>query len=515
MQHFLNSISRKYPDFIMQVTCETDNPMDGHPNENVAIAHLCDNGIVGMYRRTDSRDNVTDLFDCIGLFPLEGLAATWGEDCDQSWFDNPNWFYQFLLARHTSIYSFPGEWTEDSIKRMRVFNDWRKSPRILALLNEQVLPVYEGAAGANFGPWAWMFINDTKSQGLLLALDHQNTGVDGIVTNLRYLNPEKKYLVENITLTKNGFDYRFEGIYDGKTLQDPGFKINLASTPDRCAAFWFQEITSDKPAVLYADHHIVSYEERPDSDSVLHLTFKGTPNTNASIIVYKPQKQGTEQRQIMLDAQGLATADFYFVTVIEDIQTVTKRWKTEFSHYQFAKENAEPIILESDPVPTPKANEMNWALSSNGSKISASSVDNYANKQWGPNGCIDGDQSSNGWGNDKGWASLKGEPLPQFIEVEFAEPHSISRFIVTTYQDSNNMKSLLTWAVRNYDIVIWNDISSQWETIVVESYNRYCKTRVHELSSPITIKKFRVIVTKGSRNDNQARLLETEAWGEK
>jgi len=168
----------EYPDFIMQVTCEIDNP--AHPNppaqyqENVGLIHLADNGIVGMFRRTDTRDDVRDLFDCVGLFPLEGLLSTWGEDGSaQAWQDAPLWYYQFLLARHTTTYSMPDSWSPESIAHLRAFNDWRKNPRFKAVLNELMRPVYNGTDWQkNEGPWSWMFIDEKKTKALLFALNH-------------------------------------------------------------------------------------------------------------------------------------------------------------------------------------------------------------------------------------------------------------------------------------------------------------------------------------------------------
>lgn len=310
MKRYMNTITQQYPDFTMQVTCEIDNPMQGHENENVGLIHLADNGMVGMYLRTDRKDNVQDLFDSIGLFPLEGLCASWGD----MWLDSPNWYYQFLLARHNDIYSWPGGWSKESIARLGRFNAWRKSHRIGALLNMVVRPVYDGATSPYKGPWAWMFVNTDRSRGLLIAIDHKKTGVDGILPKLRWLDEHKSYLVEDISLHSDGFHYSFRGLCAGATLKSPGFPVNLSSYPDRCAAFWIQEAIPDRPQVLYADHRIANYSERTEGTS-LKVEAEGAPNTRVQIVVYKPGAKDVENRTFPLDSEGRATVAFDPTTI--------------------------------------------------------------------------------------------------------------------------------------------------------------------------------------------------------
>ena len=91
----------------MQVTCEIDNPAPTRqqiPGKCGACIHLADNGIVGMFRAHRQPAMMCGtLFDCVGLFPLEGLLSTWARmGALRPWQDTPLWYYQFLLARHTT-----------------------------------------------------------------------------------------------------------------------------------------------------------------------------------------------------------------------------------------------------------------------------------------------------------------------------------------------------------------------------------------------------------------------------
>jgi hypothetical protein len=177
MRRYINAVTHKCPDYLMHVTCEIDNPRwDGDLlSQNVGLAHLGDNAVIGSFRRTETADDVRDLFASVGLFPIEGELSTWGGDGigPDAWQDSPVWYYQFLLARHTMIYSWPADWSPESIKHLRAFNDWRKNPRMKAVLNELLRPVYFGAdTYKNEGPWAWMFTEENKSKAMLFAVNH-------------------------------------------------------------------------------------------------------------------------------------------------------------------------------------------------------------------------------------------------------------------------------------------------------------------------------------------------------
>ncbi|MCX6877637.1 MAG: hypothetical protein NTW21_28080 [Verrucomicrobia bacterium] len=69
-------------------------------------------------------DNVKDMFNVIGMFPLEGMLETYGEDRqDDVWRAKSGWFYEWLLGRHTSIYYLPNP-------RRKVMNARRSTSRM-------------------------------------------------------------------------------------------------------------------------------------------------------------------------------------------------------------------------------------------------------------------------------------------------------------------------------------------------------------------------------------------------
>lgn len=337
MRCYMNAIAHQNPDFIMQTTCEVDNPAgpgaaDSHGNQNVGLIHLADNGVAGMFRRTEYRDDVRDLFAAVGMFPLEGLLSTWGEDgnAQAAWKDSPLWYYQFLLAHHTSIYSWPGNWSEISVAHLRVFNDWRKNPRIKTLFNEPLRPVYNGADWLkNEGPWAWMFTDEPKTKALLIAINHLNLATNNaFAAKLRWLDASKTYLIEEITQTANGgFNYVFRGEYAGRQLVYEGLPIDLDDRPEPCAAFWIQEKTSaTKPQVLYADTAILDYTEKSAGDKFT-VAIIGATNCTATLFVHKPNKKlpGVEKREVNLGPTGRVTTEFDAGTVTDSEMPLTFR----------------------------------------------------------------------------------------------------------------------------------------------------------------------------------------------
>ncbi|MCX6865869.1 MAG: hypothetical protein NTV46_06545, partial [Verrucomicrobia bacterium] len=227
MRRYVNTITHKYPNYLLHITCEIDNPGLGKSRQNTGLAHLGDNAIIGTFNRAETGDDVRDLFSSFGQFPLEGELSTPGGDGgkETSWADSPMWYYQFLIARHTSIYSWPGDWSDASIAHLRVFNDWRKNPRIKAVLNEPFRPVFNGPDWLkNEGPWAWMFTDKQRTQALLIALNHLNISQqNAFAAKPRWLDAGKTYLIEEITQIPNGsFAYTYRGEATGAKLKNEG-----------------------------------------------------------------------------------------------------------------------------------------------------------------------------------------------------------------------------------------------------------------------------------------------------
>jgi hypothetical protein len=169
----------------------------------------------------------------------------------------------------------------------------------------------------------------------------------------------------------------------------------------------------------------------------------------------------------------------------------------------------------SDPIPTPAAGEVNWALAGRGAKAAASSVYDSGGGPWGPAGIIDGRRDKQDWGHGHGWASRRGQALPQWVEIQFPTPHDISRLVVITYHGDAPGDTAESWGVTDYHIQVWDEAAGGWKTVVEEDRARAMKTRVHPLEHPVRTTKFRIVITHVAADDSVARLLQLEAWGAK
>jgi hypothetical protein len=167
----------------------------------------------------------------------------------------------------------------------------------------------------------------------------------------------------------------------------------------------------------------------------------------------------------------------------------------------------------SDPIPAPAADEENWALASNGAKATASS--GLGGAENGPMGLIDGIRDDSKWMSGHGWASHPVHPQPQWVEIAFSRPRSVSRFVIINYSEKGDPSSVNTWGVENYDIEIWDPPSNSWKAVVSEKKNRVMTNRVHVLERPIRASRFRVVIKDVAPFDDIARLLQVEAWGKK
>jgi hypothetical protein len=165
----------------------------------------------------------------------------------------------------------------------------------------------------------------------------------------------------------------------------------------------------------------------------------------------------------------------------------------------------------AEPVPTPGAAELNWALAARGSRATASSESHHGGGRWPALGVIDGSRSTEKWGAGHGWASADDAALPQWVQVEFPEPRSVSCFVVFGFQAPK--ESARKWGVTDYTVDAWDDGAARWRTVAQAAGSRVMATRVHTLERPVTTKKFRLVISRVAPLDGVARLLQVEAWG--
>ena len=158
MRRYINTITHKYPDYLLHVTCEIDNP-GGDP--------LCARmwawrtwATTPSSARSTARKRATTSATC----SPRSACSRWKASCPRRGEGGTAKCRGPIRRCGTTSScwpatpaSIPGRATgpPESVAHLRVFNDWRKNPRIKAVLDELLRPVYNGPDWLkNEGPWA-------------------------------------------------------------------------------------------------------------------------------------------------------------------------------------------------------------------------------------------------------------------------------------------------------------------------------------------------------------------------
>ncbi|WP_164716577.1 carbohydrate-binding protein [Paenibacillus whitsoniae] len=296
VRNYLNDLVSRHPDFLGKLTSEVDlYPTQG--DRNIGLLHIADNGFVSS--KGDVDDKMKIAMYSFGYLPMNSVyygGSPTGKMED---------YYSLMLARVIKFNTDPGTWSASGMDLLKKFNDWRKNPRIKALTDQTTRPIYAGPNFDTSGPFAWMYMPDDKSKALVIATAAGETGVANDVTlNMRWLDSNKTYLVEDITMDDNGTStYKYKGRFTGAQLKSPGFSVNLAENTSRGKALWIQEDNGAGMQVLYADEKITSYTQNPGSSN-LTVNVTGTANTTGNIIVYDRTAHKTVTGSVTIGANG-------------------------------------------------------------------------------------------------------------------------------------------------------------------------------------------------------------------
>jgi hypothetical protein len=471
---YCNYISHKYPDILIRETCEFENLFKGGSASLMAIN---DNTVAGNFWGSSGGMYgkplfARDLFSYFGVFPAEGSLGYVGP----LQFDGSmGQMYQWLTARDIGIYTDPGLFSPEDIALVRKFTDWMHNPRIKSLLNELACPTSSGGTFDKLmAPYLWMFVNAAKDKALLIGTSTERA--PALTGNLRWLDSNKTYLLEDISLYNDGVvRYAFMGKKTGAELKSPGFEVNFAQSRTLAKAFWIQELATAHPHVLYADDKVVSYSEHWDGTSLV-VNVKGAANTTGTIVVYKNAVADTEIKHVSIDASGHGTVACDSSTITAPLpppmepvvsQSNLALWTTRAGSPYFAPLNPPPV------APT------NLAL---GTVASASNTLNAASA---PGKAIDGRL-------DTSWTSSSGQTNDQWLQIDFGAPVSFDSVKVQEREHCERITS--------YKIQVWNDAWSD-----VARGKRVGKTKVDRFP-PVVASKVRLYVNTATGSPAIAEL---------
>ena len=105
--------------------------------------------------------------------------------------------------------------------------------------------------------------------------------------------------------------------------------------------------------------------------------------------------------------------------------------------------------------------------------------------------------------------------MPQWLEIDFGQPRTLSRLVVITYEHDKSMETAAKWGVLAYEIQAWDKVANQWQTVVTHDCDWASKVHVHPTARSLTTAKIRLVVRRVAPLDGRARILQFEAWGPK
>ncbi|UKS26805.1 GH36 C-terminal domain-containing protein [Paenibacillus sp. HWE-109] len=278
VRNYMNDLVSRHPDFIGKLTSEVDiYPTQG--DRNNGLLHISDNGFLSANGGVGTSMKIG--MDSFGYLPMNSVY--YGGNPSGKVED----YYSYMMARVIKFNTDPTSWTTAGISSLRKFNDWRKSPRIKALTDQTTRPLYAGPDFDTSGSYAWMYTTEDKAQALVIATAANTGGATDVTLNLRWLDSNKTYLVEDITMDDSGnSSYMYKGKFTGAQLKSTGLSINLAENTSKGKAFWLQEDNaSSGMQVLYADEKVSSFTQVEGASSLM-VNVTGTANSTGKVIVF-------------------------------------------------------------------------------------------------------------------------------------------------------------------------------------------------------------------------------------
>lgn len=343
-RNMMNDIVLRHPEYEIKVTSEVDiYPTQG--DRNTELLHLPYNG---WLTTTGAGSNRGALAMHFGHLPVDAIYFG-GEPTTSAAV-----LYELLCGRNVKSKTRPDKWAEADLAQMKRLNDWRKSPRVMALTDNILRPVYMGegwdspdasAWNPSSGPYIWMNTSADRSQALLIATNGSQTSTAGRRSYpLRWLDPDRRYAVADVTLDDTGiFTYGFRTCQLGSVLNSEGLDIDLMENSSSAKAFWLQEVDGRAMQVIFADDKVLTWEEQL-TEHGLHISATGKAGTKGILMVYGSAENTAMHIELDFGQTGTAEADIVTVknndVPLPGAKDVTVRYEFEDYHDGLVKSNS-------------------------------------------------------------------------------------------------------------------------------------------------------------------------------
>ena len=134
-----------------------------------------------------------------------------------------------------------------------------------------------------------------------------------------------------------------------------------------------------------------------------------------------------------------------------------------------------------------------------------------------PSGANDGDHKGLNWGSGGGWNDATRDVFPDWLQIDFASPQTISEMRVFTLQDDFRNPQEPTpemtanvYGIIDFDVQYWDAGASAWMTVSGGSIAGNDRVMRVITFPAVTTTKFRILVN-AARN-RFSRIIEVEAY---
>jgi hypothetical protein len=171
-----------------------------------------------------------------------------------------------------------------------------------------------------------------------------------------------------------------------------------------------------------------------------------------------------------------------------------------------------PTTPTPTPVPTPDPAGTNVALASNGAAATASSTYSVS---YPTSAAIDGDRKGLNWGKGGGWNDATENVYPDWLEVTFRKPQTISRIVVYTLSDDydspaapSRARTFTKYGVTDFSVQYFD--GSNWLAVPGGTITGNYFVRREVAFAPLTTTKIRVVIKRAK--GGFSRIVEVEAY---